>query len=149
MIYLGSDHRGFWLKEKIKLWLRQWQLPFEDLGPEKLLKDDDYPLIAHAAARLVAAHSDAAVAILICGSGVGVSIVANKVAGIRAGLGFSGQQIKAARRDDDINVLALPADFLSAKKAQKIVRIFLETEFVDLPRRRRRLKQINEIEKNG
>ena len=147
MIYLGSDHRGYWLREQISLWLYRWQLPFELIGGKKPLAGDDYPVVAAKLARKVADHREAAVGIIICGSGVGVCIAANKIAGIRAGLGFSGQQIKAARREDDINVLALAADFLSAKRAQKIVRVFLETEFDRQPRYRRRLRQIAKLEK--
>ncbi len=147
MIYLDGDHRGYWLREQIRLWLYQWQLPFKVVGDKKLSPEDDYPLIAAKLARKVASHPESAVGILVCGSGVGVSMAANKIAGIRAGLGFSGQQIKAARCEDDINVLALAADFLSAKRAKKIVRVFLETEFSRQPRYQRRLKQIADLEK--
>ena len=148
MIYLGSDHRGFALKEKIKLQLLRWQLPFKDLSPQ-LVAGNDYPPIAEKVARQVANQPQKAVGILICGSGVGVSIAANKIAGIRAGLGLSGQQIRAARRDDDINVLCLAADYTPPARAQKIVRAFLETEFAGQPRQKRRLLEIAKLEKNG
>lgn len=148
MIYLGSDHRGFALKEKIKLQLYRWQLPLADLSP-KLDPDDDYPLVAQQVAKKVASHSQEAVGILLCGSGVGVSIVANKIAGVRAGLGFSSQQIRAARRDDDINTLCLAADYTPPARAIKIVRAFLETGFAGQPRQKRRLLEISKIEKNG
>ncbi len=145
MIYLGSDHRGFWLKEKIRLWLEQWRLPFRDLSP-KLQPGDDYPQIARRVAEKVKQHPEAAVGILLCGSGLGVSIVANKIQGVRAGLGFSSQQIRAGRRDDDLNLLCLAADFTSRQRAKKIIRAFLETEFSQEKRRQRRLKEIKQIE---
>jgi len=143
MIYLGADHRGFHLKEKIKLWLQQWGFPFEDLGNHRLDLKDDYPDFAAQVARKVSQHEQEAVGVVICGSGVGVDIVANKFAKIRCGLGFSAQQIKSARQDDDINMLALPADFLSHKKAKKILKMFLKTEFDDQKDHRRRIKKID------
>ncbi|MCD6225936.1 RpiB/LacA/LacB family sugar-phosphate isomerase [bacterium] len=145
MIYLGADHRGFYLKEKIKTWLREWGLPFEDLGNTRWEEKDDYPDFAAAVAEKVSQHEKEAVGIVICGSGVGVDIVANRFPLIRCGLGFSAQQIKAARRDDDINMLALPADFLSYKRAKKIVAVFLKEEFDGAPHHLRRLKKIEKL----
>jgi len=148
MIYLSADHRGYYLKEKIKLWLKQWDLPFEDLGNNKLDPEDDYPDFAAKVAEKVSRYKEA-VGIVICGSGVGVDIVANKFPKIRCGLGFSSQQIKLARKDDDINILSLPADFLSYKKAQKIVKVFLNTEFNQGKNYTRRIEKINKIEQKN
>lgn len=147
MIYLGADHRGFYLKEKIKKWLREWNLPFEDLGNHSYQRDDDYPQFAAAVARRVSQHEQEAVGIVICGSGVGVDIVANRFPLIRCGLGFSAAQIRAARRDDDINILALPADFLSEKRAKKIVMTFLQEEFDKDPAHQRRIEEIEKVVK--
>jgi RpiB/LacA/LacB family sugar-phosphate isomerase len=148
MIFLGADHRGFHLKEKIRIWLYQWGLEFEDLGNDKLDPADDYPEFALKVAKKVSDHEQEAVGIVICGSGVGVDVVANKFPKIRCGLGFSAQQIRMARQDDDINVLALPADFLSYKKAQKIVEMFLKTEFDNKPEHRKRLEEIRKLYKH-
>ncbi len=145
MIYLAADHRGYHLKEKIKYWLSQWQFPFEDLGNRKFDPNDDYPDFAAAVAKKVCLHKQEAVGIVICGSGVGVDIVANKFPKIRCGLGFSAQQIKLAREDDDINVLALPANFLSDKKAKKIVEMFLKIEFEKKEKNLRRIKKIENV----
>ncbi len=147
MIYLAADHHGFHLKEEIRLWLQQWGFPFEDLGNQELNEDDDYPDFAIKAAEKVSQHEAEAVGIVVCGSGVGVDVVCNKFSQIRCGLGFSAQQIKTAREDDDINILALPADFLSHKKAKKIVEMFLKTEFGQQERHLKRIEKINELEK--
>ena len=145
MVFLGADHRGFHLKEKVKLWLRQWGVEFEDLGNTELDPEDDYSDFAARVAEKVSTYESESVGIVICGSGVGVDMVANKFPLIRCGLGFSSQQIRMARQDDDINVLALPADFLSYKKARKIVETFLKTEFVGEPKHRRRIEKIAKI----
>jgi RpiB/LacA/LacB family sugar-phosphate isomerase len=149
MIYLGADHRGYHLKEKIKAWFQQWNLPFEDLGNQELDLKDDYPDFAARVAKKVVQYEREAVGIVICGSGVGVDVVANKFSKIRCGLGFSSQQIRKAVQDDDINILALPADFLSDKKAKKIVEIFLKTEFGQEKDQKRRLKKIKKIEQEN
>jgi len=149
MIFVGTDHRGYHLKEQVKLWLRQWGLPFEDLGNNELDEEDDYPDFAAKVAEKVSSHEQESVGIVICGSGVGVDVVANKFSKIRCGLGFSAQQIKFARKDDDINILALPADFLSYKKAKKIVAVFLQAEFEGEEKQKRRIKKIIEIEKKN
>ncbi len=148
MVYLGADHRGFHLKERVAHWLRVWNFPFEDLGNKQLDEEDDYPDWASKVAKKVSEHEGEAVGIVVCGSGVGVDIVANKYPGIRCGLGLGAAQIKAARADDDINILALPADFLSIKKAKKIVEAFAQTEFEKEERKVRRINKILEIEKS-
>lgn len=146
MIYLGADHRGFILKEKIVLWVQQWGFPFEDLGAVSFDEEDDYPDVAVLVAQKVSLHEKESVGILVCGSGVGVSVVANKFPLIRAVLGFSSQQVKFAREEDDVNLLSLPADFLSDKKAQKIIGMFLKTEFLKEEKYTRRIKKILDIE---
>jgi len=147
MVFLGADHRGFHLKKEISFWLKQWGLECEDLGNSKLDESDDYPDFAARVARKVSAHEQESVGIVICGSGVGAAIVANKHRHIRCGLGFSPQQVKLAREDDDINTLSLPADFLSYKKAKKIVEMFLKTEFLESEKHKRRIDKIAEIER--
>jgi len=148
MVYLGADHRGWHLKEKVKHWLRQWGFPFEDLGNFELEEGDDYPDWAKLVAVKVSKYGKESVGVIVCGSGIGVDIVANKFFKIRCGLGFSAQQIRAARSDDDINILALPADFLSDKRAKKIIKMFLKTEFGGQGKSKRRIEKILKIEKN-
>ncbi|MFH1602106.1 MAG: RpiB/LacA/LacB family sugar-phosphate isomerase [Candidatus Shapirobacteria bacterium] len=148
MIYLAADHNGWHLKKKITHWLRAWHFPFEDLGNDVLDEKDDFSDFACLVAKRVSEHEREAVGIVICESGIGADIVANKFPKIRCGLGFSEAQIKAARNDDDLNMLALPAKYLSEKKAKKIVKAFLGTEFEGAPRQKRRIKKILEIENN-
>lgn len=143
MIYIGADHRGYNLKEKIKTWLKDWGYEFEDLGNTKFDPEDDYPDYALAVARVIANNIEqGAKGIIICGSGVGVDIVANKVKGIRCGLGFTEEQVKMARKNDDINCLALAADFIDGEKAKNLIKIFLETPFSGEEKHKRRIEKI-------
>ena len=148
MIFIGADHRGFPLKEAIKNWLTQNNYQVEDLGAESLDPDDDYPIYAEAVAKRVSAsdplHEDRG--IVICGSGVGVDIVANKFDKVRSGFGMNSEQVKAGRRDDNTNVLALPADEIDEPTAIEMVKAFVETQYEEADRRNRRLEEIKEIE---
>lgn len=146
MIYLGADHRGFELKEKIKSWLSAWGYDFEDKGAFEYNKDDDYPDFALAVAE-EATRDPNNKGILICGSGIGVAIAANKIKDIRAGTAMKSEQARASVNDEDLNVLALPADYLDEAEAQEIVKKFLETKFSGAERHVRRLNKIKELEK--
>ncbi len=103
-IFLGSDHRGFTLKEKIARWLFEMEHAYMDLGAEKLDSHDDYTKYAEEVASLVAKNENSR-GILLCGSGVGVDVVANKFDGIRSSIGKSVLQVEAGRNDDDMNIL--------------------------------------------
>ncbi|GMR19398.1 MAG: ribose 5-phosphate isomerase B [Patescibacteria group bacterium] len=144
MIYLGADHRGFELKEKIKSWLADWGYQFEDLGNAVFDKTDDYPDFASAVARKVSENPEENRGILLCGSGVGVDITANKFKGVRSALVWSDDEelVKQSRSHDNSNVLSLPADHLMDKQTQKIVKLWLETPFSEEERHVRRLKKI-------
>lgn len=144
MIYIGADHRGYHLKEIIKEHLDELGYEYEDVGAHHLDETDDYPVYALQVAKKI--HDPDDRGIVICGTGVGVDEVANKVDGIRAGLAINKQQIRAARHDDDINVLALAADHTSDEEAKDIVDIFLETGFSGEDRHKRRIHQIEDIE---
>ncbi len=146
MIYIGADHRGFNLKAKIKTWLYEWQYQFDDLGAMALDPGDDYTAYAELVAKKIQKER-ASRGILICGSGVGVDVTANKFDGIRATIGKSAEQIKAGRRDDDMNILAIAADFTKENEAKDMVKVFLETKFDNEKRHERRLTEIKKIEK--
>ena len=148
MIYLGTDHRGFALKEKIKTWLTDWGYQFEDLGNAVLDPEDDYPDFAAQVARRVAENPAENQGIVLCGSGIGVDVVANKFKGVRSALLWSDDANLAqmAREHDDTNVLSLPADYLSEEAAQRIVRTWIETPPGTHPRFIRRLEKIKAIE---
>jgi len=145
MIYLGADHRGFLLKEKIKEYLDSQHLDFADLGAKKYVKEDDYPLIAFKLAEEVV-KIYGSLGVLVCGSGAGATLAANKVKGARAGLGLSPRQITAARVEDNLNILCLSAEHLDKDQNLEILKSFLEARFVAEERRIRRLQQISDYE---
>lgn len=147
-IFLGADHRGYELKEKIATWLFDLNYDFEDLGADHLDQSDDYTKYASDVASLVSKrpHSKG---VLLCGSGVGVEVVANKFDGIRAAIGKNVLQVKAGRRDDDMNVLVIASDFTDVKEARGMLIAFLETKYDDSVRHERRLEDIEKIEANN
>jgi ribose 5-phosphate isomerase B len=147
-IFIGADHRGFELKEKIAQWLFEMDHAFWDLGATILDPHDDYTKYAEDVASLVA-KTEGSRGILLCGSGVGVEVVANKFDGIRAGIGESVLQVEAGRNDDDMNVLVIATDFTSEKDAKAMLIAFLETKFSGKARYERRLEEIKEIEANN
>lgn len=147
-VYIGADHRGFKLKEILKAWLKKDGHDVKDEGAYKLDPKDDYTLYAEKVGSLVADNEDAR-GILICGSGVGVDVVANKIDGVRASMGKSPAQVKAGRNDDNMNVLVIASDYTKKKEAGKMVKIFLETKFGKKARYKRRLSEIEKIEANN
>lgn len=147
-IFLGADHRGFELKEKIATWLFEMNLTFTDLGADKLDPNDDYTKYASEVASLVA-NSKSGYGVLVCGSGVGIEIAANKLDGARAAIGTSAMQVKAGREDDDMNILVIAADFTKEKEAREMLSTFLKTKYIDNTRHERRLQDIKKIEANN
>ncbi len=143
-ILLGADHNGFKLKKVIKKYLKKLGIDYRDLGNTKFDPKDDYPDFAIPVAKKVAKTKDKG--ILICGSGAGVCIVANKIKGIRAAQAFTPLQAKKLREEDDINILCLDGWEIREKKAREIVKKFLKTKFSQLPRHKRRIKKIKRIE---
>ena len=148
MIYLGADHRGFSLKEKVAKWLFEWKYKFEDMGAQSLDLHDDYTKYAELVGSVVGKEKNA-FGVLICGSGVGVEVAANKFDGVRASLGKSSDQVRAGRRDDDVNILVLAADFTKEGEAKEMLRAFLETKFDSKIRHEKRLREIEKIEANN
>ncbi len=125
VIYLAADHRGFAVKEKVKKWLEKEGKKVVDLSSQ-FQPGDDYPDHALAMARSLKKKGGG---ILFCGSGVGVDMAANRFPWVRCGLGFDEKQVAAGRSDDNINCLAVAADYLSFPKIKKLARVFLETPF--------------------
>jgi ribose 5-phosphate isomerase B len=142
-IVVGSDHAGFHLKEHVKLALSELGHDVVDVGTGTS-RAVDYPRYAAEAARLVA-DGEADRGVLACGSGVGVCIVANKVAGVRAFNAHDPSEAEMARRHNDANVVALAGARLGPSEADAIVRAFLRTEF-EGGRHARRVGQITQIE---
>jgi ribose 5-phosphate isomerase B len=126
-IFIASDHAGFDLKEIIKEYLSQEKLPFQDLGPEND-KSVDYPVYAHNVAKKVKVSKNN-VGILICGSGTGMNITANKHKNIRAAQCFNLKSTKLSRLHNDANIITLGSRLISKKNALNFVDIFLKTKF--------------------
>lgn len=146
MLYIASDHGGFTLKEQLKAWLLAEAGRISDLGPETLVPNDDYPDYAKKVAGKVSKKPDADFGILICRSGQGVCIAANKFKGVRAGLVWNVKEAKASRNDDHTNILCLPSDYINFKQAQTIVKTWLETPWSKDVRHVRRIKKISKLE---
>jgi ribose 5-phosphate isomerase B len=144
MIYLGADHNGYWLKEELKTYLQKHKILFKDMGAMRYAKGDDYPEYGVRVARKV---SEGDLGILICGSGHGMAIVANKIKGIRAVLAMSLFSAKKSREDDHANILVLSAWETSVEKAKRIVASWLSTKPSKAGRHLRRLKKIQRIER--
>lgn len=124
-IALASDHAGYNLKEAIKVFLKDYQMI--DFGTESSVSTD-YPDFGFPAAKSVASGV-CDLGILICGSGIGMSIVANKVKGIRAALCYNVDCAKLSRQHNDANVLVLPGRFISASEAEAIITAWLQSSF--------------------
>jgi len=148
-IYLGADHAGFKMKERIKRYLKRLKYQVVDKGNTKLVMTDDYPDYGYKVAKAVQKAKGEAKGILFCGSAEGIAIAANKVKGIRAVPVWSQKNAKLSRQHNNANVLCLAGWDLDPKKAEKIVKTWLETDFTFEPRHVRRLKKINSIEKHG
>jgi len=149
MLYLGADHRGFGLKESLKRYLTKQGVLFEDFGAANLVPGDDYVDYGLAVAKAVANDPEAHRGVLICGSGIGMSIVANKVKGVRAALVTELRQAVAARADDDANVLVLEADTTTPDHGIEKVEKWLNTPFSGAERHQRRLDKIKELEEES
>ena len=145
-IAIASDHAGFDLKEKLKAYLGEEGHDVVDVGPENYEPGDDYPKFAAPAAEMVA-RGDADRGIVICDSGIGVDIVANKVPGIRSALVHDEELAKLTREHNDSNVLALGTIFVDEEKAKRIADNWLNTDFSGAERHTRRINQIADIEK--
>ena len=148
MIYLGADHRGFELKELLKKRLVDEGFEVTDLGNDHLDPADDYVDFAQKVAEAVDEMPDNR-GIILCGSGVGVDIVANKIDGVRSALVYDVARAKQVREHEDANIISLPADTLDAETAFEIVKVFLQTSFSGEERHVRRLKKLQEIEKTN
>ena len=141
VIYIGADHRGFKLKEFLKGELKNWGYEFFDFGASSYIEGDDFPDYAKLVAEKINIASDVDRGILICGSGFGMDIAANKYRNIRAVLPFSSDHIYDGRHDDNANVLVFGADFIDQDTASKILKVFLETPFNNEEQYVRRLEK--------
>lgn len=148
-IYLGADHQGFHLKEKVHDYLVKRGYSVDDLSGASLDPADDFPFFAQSVCAKVLSSSDPKPrGILICGGGQGMAMAANRFRGIRASVIWDAHEAKVTRHDNDSNVLSLPARVVSKSEDslwQDILETWLTTEFADASRFRRRNAEIDEL----
>ena len=147
-VYIGSDHKGYNLKNKI-IELYQNNLNYEiiDCGNEVLDQNDDYVDYASLVAKNVS-KDKYRLGILICGTGFGMCISATKVIGIRAISSHNKDEIKVARSHNQINILCLGADYVSNEDLSELLQSFFETEIYSEERHQRRINKISSLEKD-
>lgn len=147
-IYLGSDHNGYHLKEKVFAYLSKRGYNVSDVGGAELDPKDDFPEFAQLASLKVLGDEDSDPrAILLCGGGQGMAMAANRFRGIRASVIWDEYEAKMTRNDNDSNVLCLPSRILENDDDawQKIIDTWLETPFANAERYRRRNRQLDEL----
>jgi len=140
--FIASDHAGFELKQEI---IKKFP-KIIDLGPKEFIKEDDYPDYVYLLAKNVRKNINENRGILICRNGGGVCIAANKIKQIRAGLTFSKDHAQTLVSDDNINVICLPAEFISKETAIEVVDSFLNEKFIPQVRHLRRINKVSIIE---
>ena len=147
-VAVGADHGGFPLKADLLPWLRGQRYEILDLGAHTLDPADDYPDFAEAVGRAVAS-GQAERGVLICGSGVGACIAANKVPGVRACLCHDTYSAHQGVEHDDMNVLCLGARVVGVELARELVEVFLKARFTGEERHQRRLRKVLSIERRA
>ncbi|MEI7632316.1 MAG: RpiB/LacA/LacB family sugar-phosphate isomerase [bacterium] len=148
IVFVGSDHNGFALKAVVLKYLKNRNVNALDIGDNKLDPDDDFPIFASRAVSAIKTSDDKDPrAILICGSGQGMMMAANRFKGIRAGLGWNVKAAIDIRNDEDSNVLALPSELLQNNQdlACDIIDAFLNTPFAAATRYKRRNRELDEL----
>jgi ribose 5-phosphate isomerase B len=147
-IYLGADHNGFAMKEKVFAYLAKHGYDVEDVGDNELDPADDFPEFAQMAAlKVIGDDSKDPRAILLCGGGQGMAMAANRFSGIRASVIWDAFEAKMTRNDNDSNILCLPSRILEDDDAkwQGIIETWLNTPFAAAARFKRRNAQIDEF----
>lgn len=146
-IYLGSDHAGFELKEAVRTSLVARGHAVTDVGPTEGASSVDYPDFAAAVGHAVAEGS-AELGVLVCGSGLGMAIAANKVPGVRAVQAYDPEMARMARLHNDANVIALPGRYIDIAQAEQVLDAFLNTTF-EGGRHQARVDKISALEDHG
>lgn len=142
-IFIGADHRGFELKNRLIEYIQEKNIRVEDLGAYEYNAQDDYPDFAQKVAQALLQNPKEFLGVTICGSGNGVAMAANRHKGVYCGLGFNEDQVKHMRENDHINMLALPSDYIDFEKAKRLVDIFLTTKPILQEKYLRRLKKLD------
>ena len=144
MIALGADHGGFKLKEEIKKYFDEKEIEYKDFGCFNEERTD-YPIYAEKVSKAIQ-EKECNLGILICKSGAGMTIAANKFRGIRCSIAINEDMARNSKADDDINVLAIPAEYLSVSQVIAIIRTWIATDFKNDDRYLSRLQMIENIE---
>lgn len=145
-IYIGSDHNGYYIKNGLVEYLSNAGYDVIDVGNKELDKDDDFTDYAgDLANQLLATEGEEAKGILLCGSGQGMCIAANRFNGIRACLGYDQDAVKAGRNDSDCNVLCLAANKVDQEQANLLAETFINTAFAGAERFTRRIKAVDQL----
>lgn len=147
-IFIGADHGGYKLKEKLKQWLEQFSQELVDCGAFTHDPKDDYPLFAAEVANKVASGAGSA-GILLCRSGGGMTIAANKIKGVRAVEIFDRATAAHAREHNHANVVALGGDYLDLSEAKEVLDSFFKARPSQDERHLRRIEQIKQLEEGG
>jgi ribose 5-phosphate isomerase B len=142
-IFIGADHRGFEMKNRLIEYIQEKNIRVEDLGAYEPNAEDDYPDFSKKVTQAVLQKPDEFLGILVSSTGVGMAVAANRFKNIRCALGFSEEQVKHAREDDNINILSLPSDFIDFEKAKAIIDIFITTEAKKDGKYIRRIKKLD------
>ena len=146
IFYIGSDHNGKELKDHLLAYLLRSNYQVIDKGDKKFDPTDDFPLFSAQVVNAIKQSEDADPrGILICGSGQGMCMAANRFKGIRAALCWNIQEAHSARNDDNANVLCLSASSTSQDEAEAIVNVWINTAFAGAPRYIRRLKELDDL----
>lgn len=145
MIYLASDHDGFELKEHLKEFLKQFGKEFVDLGPSSFNKGDDYPDFGILVAEKVAEDPKNNLGLLVCDTGIGMDILANKFKGVRASLCANSFMAERSKQHNNANVLVLGAEITGRESSKEILKLWLETPFSGEERHVRRLGKIEPL----
>lgn len=162
MLYLGADHAGYELKEELKKLFASEEIVFADMGTTSASEPADYPDFALRVAQKVAASAaqsgqagqreqqvEEDLGVLVCGSGIGMDIAANKVKGIRAALATNEYMGRQAREHNDANILVLAGRITPVAEAKKIFMAFWQARFDQVERHARRVNKIKQFEQNN
>jgi len=145
-IYIGADHNGFELKKQLLEYLKHNGYEVEDAGDITLDPQDDYPQFAAKVVMAMRQSEDKDPrGLLICGSGQGICIAANRFKGIRASVCDDTEAARSGRNDDDTNVLCLPSRTIDLNRAEEVLHTWLNTGFAGAPRFKRRIAELDEL----
>ncbi|HTE58028.1 MAG TPA: RpiB/LacA/LacB family sugar-phosphate isomerase [Verrucomicrobiae bacterium] len=145
-VYIGTDHNGFYLRNMLVEYLKKAGYDVQDESLTQLNPEDDFPVFAQKVVKDVLTSDDPEPrGILLCGSGQGMCMTANRFKHIRAAMIYDRESARASRNDDDANIICLPAKTLEKDDAKVIVETFLNTSFAGADRYKRRIREMDEV----